>query len=107
MTETRDPALVEAIKDRRWRELDTLDERLRALCELAEKLSGTPSRMTKADWAPLRALGFDDEACLEVAHIVGIFSYLTSLADGFGLALDSATRQAGATGEPLKHPAPR
>lgn len=41
--------------------------------------------MTPEDWQPLRALGFDDRACLEVAHIVGIFNYFTRLADGFGL----------------------
>jgi hypothetical protein len=38
--------------------------------------------MTEADWQPLRDLEFDERACLEVAHIVGIFNYLTRLADG-------------------------
>jgi hypothetical protein len=41
--------------------------------------------MTEEDWQPLRRLGFDDRACLEVAHLVGLFNYLTRLADGFGL----------------------
>ena len=45
--------------------------------------------MTEDDWKPLRALGFDDKACLEVAHIVGIFNHLTRLADGFGLQLNA------------------
>ncbi len=52
---------------------------------MAEKLSATPTRMTEADWQPLRALGFDDRACLEVAHLVGLLNYFTRLADGFGL----------------------
>jgi uncharacterized peroxidase-related enzyme len=65
--------------------LPTLTPRERALCTVAEKLSATPARMTAADWQPLRALGFDDTACLEVGHIVGLFNYLTRLADGFGL----------------------
>lgn len=68
-----------------WREVEGLTERQRALCTVAEKLSATPTRMTAEDWQPLRELGFDDRACLEVAHIVGLFNYLTRLADGFGL----------------------
>ena len=72
---------------------------------MAEKLSGTPVRMTEADWGPLRDLGFDDHGCLEVAHIVGIFNYLTRLADGFGLRLDAGTEEAGRTGTPLRHAA--
>jgi hypothetical protein len=45
--------------------------------------------MTEQDWQPLRDLGFNDEALLEVGHIVGWFNYLTRLADGFGLVLDA------------------
>ncbi len=80
-----DPALTAAIKEYRWREFEGLTKRQNALCEVAEKLSGTPTRMTQNDWRPLRDLGFDDRACLEVAHIVGFYNYLTRLADGFGL----------------------
>ena len=58
-------------------------------------MSGTPTKMTEDDWRPLRDLGFDDEACLEVGHIVGIFNYLTRMADGFGLQLDPETQEAG------------
>ena len=46
---------------------------------------------------PLRDLGFDDAALLEVGHIVGIFNYLTRLADGFGLQLDPQTVEAKQT----------
>ena len=99
--ENGDPELVEAIKEHRWREL-TLSERERALCEVAEKMSATPTRMVERDWAPLRALGFDDQACLEVAHIVGIFNYLTRLADGLGLQVDPQTLAAAQTGSPLR-----
>lgn len=58
--------------------------------------------MVAEDWQPLRDLGFDDLACLEVAHIVGIFNYLTRLADGFGLQLDSRTQEASASGIALQ-----
>jgi hypothetical protein len=58
--------------------------------------------MVEEDWQPLRDLGFNDEAVLEVAHIVGIFNYLTRLADGLGLQLDAGTIRAAETGEALK-----
>jgi alkylhydroperoxidase family enzyme len=96
--------LVEAIKQRRWGELPGLSQRERALCAIAEKLSATPTRMVEQDWQPLRDLGFDDRACLEVGHIVGLFNYLTRLADGFGLQLDSKTQDAARTGIRLKRP---
>ena len=68
-------------------------------------MSATPTRMVEADWQPLRDLGFDDLALLEVGHIVGIFNYLTRLADGFGLQLDARTLAAAQTGVPLRRPA--
>jgi alkylhydroperoxidase family enzyme len=57
--------------------------------------------MVEADWEPLRRLGFDDRACLEVAHIVGMFNHLTRLADGFGLQLDAETREASESQAPI------
>lgn len=96
--------LVEAIKQRKWRELPHLTERQRALCAVAEKLSATPTRMDEADWEPLRRLGLDDRALLEVAHIVGIFNYLTRLADGFGLQIDSGVAEASERGVAMQRP---
>jgi hypothetical protein len=58
--------------------------------------------MVEDDWQPLRDLGFDDQGLLEVAHIVGIFNYLTRLADGMGLQLDPMTGEASRTGEALR-----
>lgn len=92
---------MEAIKKRSWAELVNLSPRARALCQVAEKMSGTPTAMTSADWEPLRKLGFDDTALLEVGHIIGIFNYLTRLADGFGLQLDPRVAEAGETGVAL------
>ena len=66
-------------------------------------MSATPTRMTEADWAPLRELGLDDQALLEVGHIVGIFNYLTRMADGFGIRLDEPVEQASAGGRALRH----
>ena len=89
---------------RRWRELTTLTPRQLALCTVAEKLSETPTRMVESDWQPMRDLGFDDVALLELGHIVGIFNYLTRLADGFGLQLDRRTLEASETGVALQRP---
>lgn len=94
--------LVEAVKEKRWREVAGLTDREQALCTVAEKLSAAPTRITEADWRPLRGLGFDDRALLEVAHIVGLFNYLTRLADGMGLQLDSQVAEAGRSGEGLQ-----
>ncbi|GAB4332431.1 MAG: hypothetical protein Kow0010_18310 [Dehalococcoidia bacterium] len=94
--------LVDAIREHRVQEVEGLSERDRALCAIAEKLSATPTRMVEEDWAPLRALGFDDRGLLEVAHIVGLFNHLTRLADGFGLQLDAAVEVAAATGTALE-----
>jgi uncharacterized peroxidase-related enzyme len=77
--------LAAAIQAGHWRDVAGLTPREIALCTLAEKLSARPTEMTQEDWQPLRDLGFDDQSCLEVAHIVGIFNYFTRLADGFGL----------------------
>lgn len=94
--------MAEAVKQGDWAGLSELSGRERALCAVAEKLSATPTRMVEGDWAPLRGLGFDDEGCLEVAHIVGLFNTLTRLADGLGLKLDDAVTQAGQSGEALR-----
>ena len=103
--EAGDPALIAAIRHGRWRDVPGLTDRDRALCELAEKLSASPPQMVEGDWKPLRDMGFDDRACLELAHIVGIFNYLTRLADGLGLRLDSETRAAIEAGTALERPA--
>jgi alkylhydroperoxidase family enzyme len=61
-----------------------------------------PTSMTEADWQPLRELDLDDEAILEIAHVVGVFNHLTRLADGLGLGLDPQTEAAARTGLPLR-----
>jgi alkylhydroperoxidase family enzyme len=66
-------------------------------------MSAEPTRMTEADWQPLRDLGFDDESLLEVGHIVALFNYYTRLADGFGLQVDPEVEMASQTGVALRH----
>jgi len=97
-----DSQLVEAIKQKRWREISSLTPRDRALCDIAEKLTRRPTRMVEQDWRPLRDLGFDDRACLEVGHLVALFNYSTRLSDGFGLQLEARKRAAAESGVPLR-----
>jgi alkylhydroperoxidase family enzyme len=78
--------------------------RERALSAIAEKLSAKATRVTIEDWT-LRSLGFDEMGCLEVAYIVGIFNYLTRLADGFGLELHLVLIEAARSGMPLRRAA--
>ena len=94
--------MVEAIKQHRWRELDGLTPRQRALCAVAEKMSLQPRDMTTADWQELRDVGLDDQGLLELGHLIAIFNYFPRLADGFGLVLHPQLRQAAATGVPLR-----
>jgi hypothetical protein len=68
---------------------------------MAHKLSLDPHAVGPEDWESLREIGLDDDGCLEVGHIVGIFNHLTRLADGFGLQVDPATLAAASGGRPL------
>ncbi len=56
--------------------------------------------MAIEDWQTLRESGVDEMGCLEVAHIVGIFNYLTRLADGFGLEIHPMLAEAARSGAP-------
>ena len=58
--------------------------------------------LTVTDWEVLRVLGLDEMERLEVAQVVGIFNYLTRLADGFGLELHPVLMEAGRGGVPLR-----
>jgi len=60
--------------------------------------------MTSESWRPLRDLGFDDDAILEVIHVVGLFNYFTRLADGAGLRLDPQIEEAGRTETAMRRP---
>ena len=75
---------------RGWRSIsERLDDRQRALCEFAEKLTRTPGRMQREDLAPLRDAGLDDGEILEVVHIVGYFNHINRVADALNVDLES------------------
>ena len=96
--------LVESIKQERWRDVPDVTAREHALCAVAEKMRATRTDMMEGDWQPLRDVGFGDTECLKVRHIVGLFNYLTRLADGFRLKLDVKTEEARSIGKALLRP---
>ena len=62
-----------------------LDDRQRALCVWAEKLTRAPGAMRATDLGPLRVAGLDDEAILHLAEVVAYFNFINRIADGLGV----------------------
>lgn len=81
---TLDEELAAALK-RDWRSA-RLDDVDRAILEYAEKLTLTPSRMSRDDTDRLRAAsGLDDRGILQVTLIASFFNYVTRVADALGV----------------------
>ncbi len=94
-----DPEPVTAIGQQRP-EATCASARAQALCQIAAKLSSTPTRMGPDDWQPLIHAGVDPLGLLEVAYVVGVSNYMTRLADGFGLS-GGQPAIAGETPDPI------
>jgi uncharacterized peroxidase-related enzyme len=62
-----------------------LDDRQRALMAFCDQMRDASSTIEEADWTRLRDAGWDDEAILEAAHVVGMFSHFNRLADAVGV----------------------
>lgn len=62
-----------------WRRAG-LDERRRAICRYAEKLTRTPVEMTAADIDGLRASGLSDEECWDVAEVAAMYNFTNRMA---------------------------
>jgi uncharacterized peroxidase-related enzyme len=62
-----------------------LDEREQALMAFCDQMRDASSTIDEADWSQLRDAGWDDEAILEAAHVVGMFSHFNRLADALGV----------------------
>ena len=62
--------------------VDTRDRMLMSFCDKARDASST---IVEQDWATLRDAGWEDEAILEAAHVVGMFSHFNRLADAVGV----------------------
>jgi uncharacterized peroxidase-related enzyme len=65
-----------------------LDERRRAMLEYAEKLTRTPSEMTRADVDALRDAAFSDADVLAIAEVTAYYAYANRMADGLGVEVE-------------------
>ena len=69
-----------------------LEQRHKALCEWAEKLTLTPAKCTREDIENLKAESWSEEQIASAAQIIGYFNHLNSLADGLGVDLEPEMR---------------
>ena len=60
----------------------------RAMLDYAVKLTESPAFMEAADLKPLREVGFDDKAILDINQIIAYFAYVNRVADGLGVELE-------------------
>ncbi len=82
MGTVRADALVAAVKND-WRKAD-LAPVDRLLCEYAEKLTRSPSEMSRADVEALRKAGLDDRAIHDAVQVIAYFNYINRVADALG-----------------------
>lgn len=65
--------------------LSTLDDKLRAACDLAAKLTRTPDAMTEDDVERLREVGWSDRSILDIVLITAYFNFVNRIATGLGV----------------------
>ena len=65
-----------------------LEQRHKALCEWAEKLTLTPAKCTREDIENLKAEGWSEEQIASAAQIIGYFNYVNRLLNGLGVSTD-------------------
>ena len=58
------------------------------MLDYAAKLTKTPGKMTEKDLVPLRKMGYDDRAILDINQITSYYSYDNSVADGSCFVLE-------------------
>ncbi len=73
-----------------------------ALLAFAEKLTLRPQEVQAGDLEPLRVAGMDDRGILEVVEVTAYFNFVTRLANGLGVALE--TEESGSPGRRRKTP---
>lgn len=69
-------------RDHTQAKLDAAD---RAMLDYTAKLTRQPATVTPADLQGLRAVGFNDQAILQINLIASWFNYINRVADGLGV----------------------
>jgi uncharacterized peroxidase-related enzyme len=77
-----DEVLADAIAVN-WRQAG-LDERRRAICEFAEKLTARPHEMAEADLVRLGSLGLTPEEVWDVVEIAAMYNFTNRMAQATG-----------------------
>ena len=65
--------------------LDDLDDRVRAACDIATKLTRSPDAMTESDVDTLRNAGWADRSVLDIVLITAYFNFVNRIATGLGV----------------------
>ena len=65
-----------------------LNERERALCEFAEKLTRAPAQINRSEIDKLRLVGLSDRDVLDAVEVISYFNYINRIADGLGVDLE-------------------
>ncbi len=86
LTERKRPGFAAAVE--KDYESAPLNERERAMCDYAVKLTRAPWEMIEEDLVPLRAVGLSDSDILAVNLITSYFAYANRLTDGLGVAIE-------------------
>ncbi|HZB86786.1 MAG TPA: hypothetical protein VE289_09515 [Gaiellaceae bacterium] len=67
-----------------YRQAD-LDPRVRALCDLAVKMTREPASVGAGDIDGLRSLGWSDAGIHDAIQVVSYFNYINRVADAVGI----------------------
>jgi uncharacterized peroxidase-related enzyme len=67
-----------------------ISEQDRAMLDYTVKLTKDATKVSPADHAKLRAVGFDDRGILQITLIASWFNYINRVADALGVGRDSA-----------------
>jgi uncharacterized peroxidase-related enzyme len=62
-----------------------LEPPVRALCDLAVKMTAAPASITREDADALRAHGWSDRAIHDAIQVISYFNYVNRVADAVGI----------------------
>lgn len=85
---TLDEALVRALQED-YRSAP-ISEQDRVMLDYVVQITRDATRISPADHARLRAVGFDDRGILQITLIASWFNYINRVADALGVGRDGA-----------------
>ena len=70
--------------------LAVVDDKLRALLELADRLTLDPAAVTAEDVAKVTQAGWSEQAVEDAINVISLFAYVNRLVDGLGIEGNAA-----------------